>query len=225
MFKLGDQVKFKYQFNVYMDGVITKLNPKRAVVDTKSSAWTVVYPQLRHVSETTHHERSKLLNRLLEVASEARMLMDQHGLTDWSLNFNNAKKHLGECNFTDKKLILNREYSVTLLPEQITETILHQISTALAGWEASQQHQPKDSALTLGKKSESASPQPQGLRQTNLGHKEQIHIGDTVTFINKQQETIRGVVVRKNPKTATVKVPDGSWRVSYRALQIEKSSR
>ena len=43
MYKVGDHVKFEYQTNVYMDGVIIKMNSKRAVVDTKSSAWTVVY--------------------------------------------------------------------------------------------------------------------------------------------------------------------------------------
>ena len=88
----------------------------------------------RRVSETIHRERAERLNRFWNVVNEASILMDQHGPADWSLDFNNAKKYLSACNFTDKKLILNREYSVMLPPEEITETIMHQITTALAGW-------------------------------------------------------------------------------------------
>lgn len=61
-------------------------------------------------------------------------LMYKHGLTQegWTFAFDNAKRRLGVCNYTNRQIGLSR-YLVVLNEEaQVRETILHEIAHALS---------------------------------------------------------------------------------------------
>ncbi len=71
------------------------------------------------------------------VASEsvealARKLMDDHGLTDWTLRFNNGRYYLGTCNGDTKTITISRLHIEHDTTKELTDTILHEIAHALA---------------------------------------------------------------------------------------------
>jgi len=69
----------------------------------------------------------------MDASEMARALMDRHGLRDWQFRFNNRKRSLGLCLYTDRRIELSR-YLVRDNDEQaVRETMLHEIAHALAG--------------------------------------------------------------------------------------------
>ncbi|WP_250008313.1 SprT-like domain-containing protein [Actinoplanes sp. M2I2] len=60
-------------------------------------------------------------------------LMDQHGLTGWRLVFDNARTRAGVCHFDRRVIGLSRVLTALHSPEQVTDTILHEIAHALTG--------------------------------------------------------------------------------------------
>lgn len=219
LFDVGDQVSFRDRSRVYHRGTITKLNPKRAKIDCGSTIWNVPYQYLLHTCNAINSERSERLDRLTEVAAEARRLMDQHGLPNWLLGFNHSFKQLGLCNYEKKEILLSAMQAIRRTPAETTDVILHEIAHALAGWKAGHGPKWKKIATRIGAKPNACAEAPTEIMERHLAVKNEVQVGDTVTFKNKQQQTIRGVVIRKNPKTVTVKVPGGTWRVSYFALE------
>ena len=71
--------------------------------------------------------------RLAGVRQVALELMHRHGLHDWSFGFNRRKRSLGLCVYHRKAI----ELSVHLIerngPEEVLDTILHEIAHALVG--------------------------------------------------------------------------------------------
>jgi predicted SprT family Zn-dependent metalloprotease len=68
------------------------------------------------------------------VASIARTMMNEHGLSGWAFTFDRAKRRAGNCNHTWKKISLSYYYvSSDNSDEDIKDTILHEIAHALAG--------------------------------------------------------------------------------------------
>ena len=68
-----------------------------------------------------------------EARELATGLMDQHGLAGWRLVFDNAKTRAGVCRSERKEIGLSRHLMSLYSPEQVTETVLHEIAHALAG--------------------------------------------------------------------------------------------
>jgi predicted SprT family Zn-dependent metalloprotease len=68
-----------------------------------------------------------------EARALATALMDEHGLTGWRLVFDNAKTRAGVCRSDRKEIGLSRYLMGLYSPEQVTETVLHEIAHALAG--------------------------------------------------------------------------------------------
>ncbi len=68
-----------------------------------------------------------------ELEVRARSLMDRHGLTDWKIRFDRARRRAGCCLYAQKTL----SFSVVLLPtyplETVDDVILHEIAHALVG--------------------------------------------------------------------------------------------
>lgn len=63
----------------------------------------------------------------------ARGLMNEHGLTDWQFEFDNAKRRFGVTKFRSKTISMSRDL-ITLNEEaRVTNTILHEIAHALCG--------------------------------------------------------------------------------------------
>lgn len=65
----------------------------------------------------------------------ARTIMDQHGLTDWAFDLDNAKRRAGCCFYRSKIITLSRHYVERNLdkPDDLRDTILHEVAHALAG--------------------------------------------------------------------------------------------
>lgn len=73
---------------------------------------------------------------LLEAENYAKEVMQSNNLTDWSFQFDKAKKRFGYCNYT-KKIISISKHLTLLNPEEIVKnTILHEVSHALSGYKA-----------------------------------------------------------------------------------------
>jgi predicted SprT family Zn-dependent metalloprotease len=70
--------------------------------------------------------------------SMALNLMLTHGLLQkrWTFEFDNAKRRFGRCSYTYMKITLSKHLVWLNGPEQVRDTILHEIAHALAGSKA-----------------------------------------------------------------------------------------
>lgn len=68
-----------------------------------------------------------------QARTAATALMAQHGLHDWRLNFDNAKRRAGQCRYGPKEISLSRPLTAVHSPDHVTDTILHEIAHALVG--------------------------------------------------------------------------------------------
>ena len=71
----------------------------------------------------------------------ARGLMDEHGLHQWSLTFDSAKRRAGLCRYDTRTISLSRPLTALYSAAEVRETVLHEIAHALAGVKAA--HGPK----------------------------------------------------------------------------------
>ncbi len=225
LFDVGDKVWFPAGARGWQTGTVEKLNPKRAIVKCGATVWDVPYGRLIHPSSSTTEARTGRVARLVDVTDQARDLMDQNGLRDWSLRFNNAQRQLGACHWQRKLIVLSRSHTLKRTPEQVTDTILHEIAHALAGPRAG--HGPKWKAIAsrLGARPKSCAPEPEGVRKKRQAAKTNVKLGDTVAFRGKKRIQT-GIVMRLNPKTARVKCSGSIWLVPYNqlvVLQLDKS--
>lgn len=62
----------------------------------------------------------------------ALSLMTKHGV-DWEFGWDRARRRAGQTNFTDRKITLSRTLTELCTPEQVTQTVLHEIAHALVG--------------------------------------------------------------------------------------------
>ncbi len=70
---------------------------------------------------------------LTEIQTLARRLMSQHGLHDWTFDFDNAKCRQAACQHDVRKITLSRHAASQLPDEEIEQTLLHEIAHALVG--------------------------------------------------------------------------------------------
>ncbi len=68
-----------------------------------------------------------------EARELATVLMTRHGLRGWRLVFDNARTRAGVCRADRREIGLSRPLVALYSPEQVTETVLHEIAHALAG--------------------------------------------------------------------------------------------
>jgi hypothetical protein len=83
---------------------------------------------------TTFHadavnEHSARLDAVRELAAD---LMREHELYGWSLTFDQARNRAGECRRRIKQISLSEPLLTMWTPEQVRDTILHEIAHALA---------------------------------------------------------------------------------------------
>lgn len=69
---------------------------------------------------------------LLEAAKLARNLMIQHGLTDWTFEFDNAKERFGACHHGLKSITLSRHLVLLNSEQHVLDVTLHEVAHALA---------------------------------------------------------------------------------------------
>jgi predicted SprT family Zn-dependent metalloprotease len=66
-------------------------------------------------------------------AALALRLMKRHGLTDWTLVFDNAKTRAGVCRYDRRQIGLSQPLTRFHVDEEVRDTILHEIAHALVG--------------------------------------------------------------------------------------------
>ena len=62
-----------------------------------------------------------------------RTLLDEHGLTDWTLHFDRAKTRAGVCRGARRQIGLSAPLTRLHPEEEVRETLLHEIAHALVG--------------------------------------------------------------------------------------------
>lgn len=128
-YRVGDEVTFTSRDGPRR-GEIVKLNPKRAKVRCEKTCWNVPYGLLRRAGGESARNGVKRLNGVAEMA---RRLIEEHGLTDWTLAFVEAKRRLGDCRYRDRVIRISRAHALEGSEEQIRDTVLHEIAHAIAG--------------------------------------------------------------------------------------------
>ncbi len=64
---------------------------------------------------------------------KARSLLQQHGLEDWSIGLDRARRRAGACHYATKTISLSRPLTALHSPEEVRDTILHEVAHALVG--------------------------------------------------------------------------------------------
>ncbi len=131
-YRVGDEVTFTSP-DGSRRGEIVKLNPKSAQVRCEETCWNVSYGLLRRAGRKSARNGAERLNG---VAGMARRLMDEHGLTGWTLAFGEARTRLGTCHFRHHVIRISRTHALEGSEEQIRDTVLHEIAHAIAGYGA-----------------------------------------------------------------------------------------
>ena len=76
------------------------------------------------------------MGELARVEKWAAALLRLHLDPSWSFGFDSAKRRLGACNYTDKRITISR-YLVPLLDDdEVHQTLLHEVAHAIAGPDA-----------------------------------------------------------------------------------------
>ena len=70
---------------------------------------------------------------LADAIELATKLMHEHGLTDWRVKLDHARRRAGQCNYNTKVISLSRLYVRNAEKNHIRDTIIHEIAHALVG--------------------------------------------------------------------------------------------
>lgn len=92
----------------------------------------------------------------------ARQLLDEHGLEDWTLVLDRAKRRAGVCRYTDRSIGLSRHLTLIHTREQVRDTVLHEIAHAHAGPRAGHGPRWRAAALAIGATPERCIPEDAG---------------------------------------------------------------
>lgn len=75
----------------------------------------------------------------------ARRLLALHGLKDWTFRFDSSRRRFGACHHARQEISVSRHLTALNSPDQVGDTILHEIAHALAGARAG--HGPRWQAI------------------------------------------------------------------------------
>jgi len=70
---------------------------------------------------------------LRDAFAMAEHLLEAHGLDDWDVSYDNAKRRAGICKFAERTLGLSAPLTAVHSEEDVRDTILHEIAHALVG--------------------------------------------------------------------------------------------
>ena len=86
-----------------------------------------------HATQDTLSREAAVTRPLCMAIDLATELMDAHGLVDWRIKLDHARRRAGQCDFTNKTISLSRLYVRHADIGHIRDTILHEIAHALVG--------------------------------------------------------------------------------------------
>lgn len=214
IFEVGDEVYFIDKLYKKRTGTILRMNPKRAVVKINSEYWDVNYFWLQHSCRSKFDDRAKRVDMLIEVVEETLQLLDEHGLKKWKMGFSSSRSALGMCNFKLEKIIISVFHIVKAKPEEVKDTIRHEVAHAIVGQEDGHGSKWREKAVELGAIPK-ATFYSQGLEQKEIEQiKNRFAIGQMVSF-DFRGEKKYGKIKSKNPKTVSVFAYNGTYRVPY----------
>lgn len=84
------------------------------------------------LGESTVTDNSRDLPELREFEVMALSLMEEHGVSDWSLEFDTARQRAGLCNYETRTLSFSSALMALWTREQRRDVVLHEIAHALA---------------------------------------------------------------------------------------------
>jgi len=70
---------------------------------------------------------------LTAVRALGERLLAEHGLTEWRLRFDNAKRRAGACRFDARTISVSRHLMALYDEDDVRDTVLHEIAHALVG--------------------------------------------------------------------------------------------
>lgn len=129
-FRPNDRVSFPGNSGS-VTGTVARLGPKNARVVADDGVEYAVSYALLEPSESRPTDGDD--QRLAETASLAERLMSEHGLSEWSFQFDDASRRAGCCDYGTKVISLASQYALTATPTEVRDTILHEIAHALVG--------------------------------------------------------------------------------------------
>jgi predicted SprT family Zn-dependent metalloprotease len=114
-----------------LSGQIVRLNPRRAhVLCDNEEEYAVPYerivPQVASASDDIE-------GRLTIVRELADRLLVEHGLADWSFDFDHATRRAGCCDYRRKQISMAMQFGRRANETEIADTLLHEIAHALVG--------------------------------------------------------------------------------------------
>ena len=92
------------------------------------------------------------------VRREAESLLRKHNLSDWTVEFGNAKVNLGWCDHSIRTIRISRVHAELDPPDEVTDTILHEIAHALCAPNEGHGATWKAKAREVGAKPERCAP-------------------------------------------------------------------
>lgn len=149
-FPIGSPVSFGHRGRTYR-GEVTGLQPRAAtVVDADRSEWDVPYSLLRRDTNAPEPRCS-----LEDAARLGRELIRRHTETGeltpgWEFGFNLDRARGGVCRYEERRIELSVSYCHRALPQQVAETILHEIAHAIVGFEHKHRAVFKEVCLRIG---------------------------------------------------------------------------
>ena len=130
-FSVGDKVRFRPNSNGHITGTISRINPKRARVDSNQGSWNVPYPLLEAFDSKERGQKN--LRRLLATAELADRLLAEHGLDEWRFEFDYAHQRGGLCSSAKRLISISEQFCLKTDMDEVRDTILHEIAHALVG--------------------------------------------------------------------------------------------
>ena len=225
-FEIGDVVVFTTRDGATMHGSVEKLNPKRARVRCAQARWDVPYVVLRHRDES---DRARGAERLVDVAKEARALMDAHGLEAVDVSLRRFAAKARACLAQPKIIEIGR---------------WHAAHRRVAG---SDRHDPsRDRARAGGSEggtrsglegdchadrcdAEARAEEGDEDRERNAAARARFCTGARVSFVGRGGRRHRGIIAKMNPKRARVVCAEGVFLAPYacsraRTVRVERPS-
>ncbi|MCD4689695.1 MAG: SprT-like domain-containing protein [Desulfuromonadaceae bacterium] len=114
-----------------LSGRVVRLNQRRVhVLCDNEQEYAVPYERIVAPARNPSDDNGR---RLTAIQKQADHLLREHGLADWSFDFDHATRRAGCCDYRRKRISLALQFSRRASEAEIADTLLHEISHALVG--------------------------------------------------------------------------------------------